>query len=78
MKFRFGESEVLVNVANRAALLSAVTARLAARHGFALATINLDHLVKLRNSDKFRRAYAAQDLIVADGPFTDTDSITSG
>lgn len=67
MKFRFGESEVLVNVANRAALLSAVTARLAARHGFALATINLDHLVKLRNSDKFRRAYAAQDLIVADG-----------
>lgn len=41
--------------------------RLAAREGFALATINLDHLVKLRGSADFSRAYAAQDLVVADG-----------
>ena len=67
MKFRFGSSEVVVNVANRAALLAAVAARLAARQGFALATINLDHLVKLRDSGTFRQSYAAQDLIVADG-----------
>ena len=38
-----------------------------ARQGFALATINLDHLVKLRHSAPFRAAYAAQDLVVADG-----------
>ncbi len=35
--------------------------------GFALATLNLDHLVKLRASGAFRRAYGAQDLVVADG-----------
>lgn len=35
--------------------------------GFALATINLDHLVKLHLHDGFRRAYAQHDLVVADG-----------
>ena len=67
MKFRFGSSEIGVNVATSAALLAAVGARLAAGQGFALATINLDHLVKLRESAAFRGAYGAQDLIVADG-----------
>nr|WP_280520682.1 WecB/TagA/CpsF family glycosyltransferase [Phaeobacter sp. J2-8] len=36
-------------------------------NGFALATLNLDHLVKLRASSAFRVAYAAQDMVVADG-----------
>ena len=67
MKFRFGSSEIVVNVANSTALLAAVAARLVAGQGFALATLNLDHLVKLRESATFRKAYAAQDLIVADG-----------
>lgn len=67
MKFRFGSTEVKVNIANRSELLTTVAARLAAGQGFALATINLDHLVKLRDSDTFRKSYAAQDLIVADG-----------
>ena len=67
MKFRFGSSKIEVNVANSAALLATVSARLAAGQGFALATINLDHLVKLRDSAAFLRAYGAQDLIVADG-----------
>ena len=67
MKFRFGSSEVIVNIVNKAALLSAVAARLAAGQGFAVATINLDHLVKLRDSAPFRQSYAVQDLIVADG-----------
>ena len=58
---------ITVNVANSAALVAAVSARLRARQGFALATINLDHLVKLRSSLSFRAAYAAQDLVVADG-----------
>ena len=58
---------IAVNMPDRATLLATVRARLAARQGFALATINLDHLVKLRRSEAFRRAYAAQDLVVADG-----------
>ena len=67
MKFAFGATEITVNIADRAALLAEVSARLAAHRGFALATINLDHLVKLRQSAAFRSAYAAQDLVVADG-----------
>lgn len=67
MQFRFGPTLIAVNIANAATLLSVVSARLVARQGFALATINLDHLVKLQTSDTFRAAYAAQDLIVADG-----------
>lgn len=67
MQFRFGETALCVNVPDRAALLVALADRLAARKGFALATINLDHLVKLRRMPDFRRAYAAHDLICADG-----------
>ncbi|MFZ1469964.1 MAG: WecB/TagA/CpsF family glycosyltransferase [Paracoccaceae bacterium] len=44
-----------------------VAARFASGTGFALATINLDHLVKLRRDQGFRAAYAAQDFVVADG-----------
>ncbi len=67
MQFQFGPTVIRVNIANAAALLAAVRARLVAGQGFALATINLDHLVKLAASEPFRRAYAAQDLVVADG-----------
>ncbi len=67
MKFIFGETVISVNIANRRALLAAVIRRFRAHDGFALATINLDHLVKLHQSETFRTAYAAQDLIVADG-----------
>jgi N-acetylglucosaminyldiphosphoundecaprenol N-acetyl-beta-D-mannosaminyltransferase len=65
--FHFGSQTIAVNVPNRATLLCVVRERFAAQQGFALATINLDHLVKLRRSEGFQRAYAAQDLIVADG-----------
>ena len=67
MHFQFAETRITVNIASRAALLAAVKLRLARRQGFALATINLDHLVKLRRSAAFRTAYGAQDLVVADG-----------
>lgn len=67
VEFRYGQTVIRVNVADRDALLAAVAGRLAARQGFALATINLDHLVKLAQSPDFRAAYAAQDLVVADG-----------
>lgn len=59
--------QISVNVPTVTALLSAVTDRLSSGQGFALATINLDHLVKLGRDQAFARAYAAHDLIVADG-----------
>lgn len=67
MQFAVGDVVIRVNVPDRAALLSAVGRRLAAGEGFALATLNLDHLVKLRGDAGFRAAYAAQDLVTADG-----------
>ncbi|MBD3766096.1 MAG: WecB/TagA/CpsF family glycosyltransferase, partial [Rhodobacterales bacterium] len=67
MEFRVQGQAIRITHADRAALLEAVGRRLAARQGFALATLNLDHLVKLRRDATFRAAYAAQDLVVADG-----------
>ncbi|PCJ08331.1 MAG: glycosyltransferase [Rhodobacteraceae bacterium] len=51
----------------RSALEAEVQQRFAQRQGFALATVNLDHLVKMAASPAFLNAYAAQDLVVADG-----------
>ena len=67
MQFRFYSTTITVNIPDKAKLLSTVATRLSEKHGFALATINLDHLVKLRSDPAFRAAYAAQDLVVADG-----------
>lgn len=67
MKLQFGDTAITVNVPTAAALLAEVRARFLARQGFALATLNLDHMVKLRRDPAYRPAYAAQDLIVADG-----------
>ena len=67
MKFTIRGQSVTVNVPNWASLEARVTERLAQKKGFALATINLDHLVKLRGSEAFRAAYAAQDFVTADG-----------
>jgi len=67
VQFRFDATVVKVNIADRTTLLTAVARRFVARDGFALATINLDHLVKLRTSPAFRSTYALQDFVVADG-----------
>ncbi len=67
MYFRFGSHVIDVNMPDRLSLLAAVKARLLAHQGFAVATINLDHIVKLRKSAEFRKAYVAQDMVVADG-----------
>jgi exopolysaccharide biosynthesis WecB/TagA/CpsF family protein len=67
VQFRFGSTTITVNMPDREALLATLRQRLTARQGFALATINVDHLVKLSRSESFRAAYAAQDLICADG-----------
>ena len=57
----------LVDVPTEAALLDDLAKRLEAGHGFAVATLNLDHIVKLRRDPRFRWAYAAQTHVVADG-----------
>jgi exopolysaccharide biosynthesis WecB/TagA/CpsF family protein len=57
----------LVNIPTEAALLTEVEACLAAGRGFAVATLNLDHVVKLRRDTGFRAAYQAQTHVVADG-----------
>lgn len=57
----------LVNTASAADLLAAVEGCLDRGEGFAVATLNIDHLVKLRRSPAFRAAYAAQTHVVADG-----------
>lgn len=67
MIFQFEDTVIRVNMPTRAALEAEVARRLARREGFALATINVDHLVKLEAREDFRRAYAGQDLVVADG-----------
>lgn len=67
MQFQFGATRIVVNIPSKTALLAVVAERLRAGQGFALATINLDHLVKLSRSEDFRAAYGAQDLVVADG-----------
>lgn len=67
MKFQFDTVSIAVNVPTQARLLDETAGLYRAGEGFALATINVDHLVKLKASSEFRTAYAAQDLVVADG-----------
>lgn len=67
MKFRTGTDEIAVNIPTQQALKTAVDHRWTNGQGFALATLNLDHLVKLAADPGFRQAYHAQDLVVADG-----------
>lgn len=67
VKFGKGRSQVEVNIPTRAALFQAVRTRFTQGHGFALATLNLDHMTKLPVEDAFATAYQAQDLVVADG-----------
>ncbi len=67
MQFRYDDTTIAVNVATRADLAEAVAARWRSGEGFALATINLDHLAKLEVDPAFVAAYAGQDFVVADG-----------
>lgn len=67
MEFSFAPHRITVNMPDAATLLSEVRTRLRDGQGFALATINLDHLVKLAHSTGFRDIYAKQDLVCADG-----------
>ena len=67
MKFVFDTTTIAVTHPDVQSTLTEVSTRLNEGRGFALATINLDHLVKLRSNPAFRAAYARQDIVVADG-----------
>lgn len=57
----------LVNRPDRDALMAEIETLLRARQGFTLATLNMDHLVKLRRDPVFLAAYQAHSHVVADG-----------
>lgn len=61
------KSQIAVTVPNQAALLTDLRARFEAGQGFSVATLNLDHVVKLARDPAFRQAYAAQTHVTADG-----------
>ena len=68
MRFEFSEGPVIkINIPDHDELLGNVAERLTRDQGFALATLNVDHLERLAHDPAFRRAYAAHDLVVADG-----------
>lgn len=67
MQFHTPTGPVAVTVPDAPTLWVEVGGRLRRGEGFALATLNLDHLVKLRADPAFARAYEAQDLVTADG-----------
>lgn len=60
-------TQVTVTVPDQAALLQELGARFEKGQGFSLATLNLDHVVKLSRDPDFARAYAAHTHITADG-----------
>lgn len=67
MKYQFGAVAIEITIGSLTELLKETGDRMARGDGFALATLNVDHLVKLRQSERFLEAYAAQDIVVADG-----------
>ena len=58
---------IAVTHMQRAALMEALSARLRAKAGFRMATVNLDHMVQIGADAAFAHAYAQHDIIVADG-----------
>lgn len=66
-RMRVRACEIAVNMPARATLLNEIRERMVNGIGFALATVNLDHLVKLKDDAVFGEAYAAHDFVVADG-----------
>lgn len=56
-----------VNVMSREELLADIGQRISRQDGFSIATLNLDHVVKLRRLPDFDRAYKAHSHVTADG-----------
>lgn len=62
-----GREPVTVTVSDRETLLADLRDRFQKGQGFSLATLNLDHVVKLRRDPDFLAAYAAHSHVTADG-----------
>ncbi len=60
-------SGICVNVPTREALFRDVRARLGDHKGFSIATLNLDHVIKLRRDPIFLESYGQHSHITADG-----------
>lgn len=56
-----------INVPNQATAIEAIVKAASAGECFSVFTLNLDHLVKLRTSEAFRRAYRKATFVTADG-----------
>lgn len=67
MEFQTTHGPVAVTVATSAKLTELIADRISSNQGFSLATLNLDHLVKMNVDQAFYQAYRAHDFIVADG-----------
>jgi len=61
------QAPVRINVASQLQLLNDIARRFAQDQGFAVATLNLDHIVKLGKDDAFHHAYAQHTHVTADG-----------
>lgn len=62
-----GHDSVTVSVPDKATLFEDLGRRLDVNQGFSVATLNLDHVVKLSKDTVFRAAYATHTHITADG-----------
>lgn len=58
---------IIVNVPDQPSFFTDLDRYLAQGRGFSVATINLDHVVKLSQDSAFRRAYSAHTHVTADG-----------
>lgn len=68
MPFRYlFEDLVAVNVPDQQACLAEIENHLREGRGFSIATLNLDHIIKIRSSMEFRDAYLRHTHVTADG-----------
>jgi len=61
------DDTIAITHPTRAALLADIGGCMADRRGYTLATLNLDHCVKIRDDPAFRAAYLRHSHVVADG-----------
>ncbi len=66
-KRQAGTKGLHLNVPSKAYLLSEIKEHLNTAKGFSVATLNLDHVVKIRDNVAFRTAYGLHSHITADG-----------
>ncbi|CUH20711.1 Putative N-acetylmannosaminyltransferase [Jannaschia seosinensis] len=61
------EKRVRITAPRHGMLLADLEALMSARRGFTIATLNLDHVVRLKRDADFRAAYARHTHVTADG-----------